>query len=119
MGFCHLHNPRTAAHLSLVLVVDGVEVEVRRVSGDTAWSAPLPATRGIFSVRQDPEGVGVAETTLPSLDSHDGGVRLDDAELEGVGKTVSDPVVDINLPCSLGHTSGLGVVNGVDTSRQV
>lgn len=58
----------------------------------------------------------MAETTLPSLDGHDGGVRLDDAELEGVGKTESDPVVDVDLPLALRHTPGLGVVDGVDTS---
>lgn len=61
----------------------------------------------------------MAKTTLPALDGHDGSVGLDDAELEGVGKTITDPVVDVNLPLALRHTSGLGVVDRVDTSGQV
>ena len=61
----------------------------------------------------------MAETTLPSLDGHDGSVWLDNTELQGVGESVSDPVVDVNLPLTLGNTSGLGVVDGVNTSRQV
>ena len=61
----------------------------------------------------------MAETALPALDGHDGSVGLDDAELEGVGETITDSVVDVDLPLALGHTSGLGVVDRVDTSGQV
>jgi hypothetical protein len=94
-----------------------VQVEVRGVGGDAVRQ--LNPTWGYVSLRQDPEGVGVSETTLPSLDGHDGSVRLDDAELESVSKTESDPVVDVNLPLTLGYASGLGVVDGVDTSREM
>lgn len=61
----------------------------------------------------------MSQTTLPSLDSHDGVIWLDDAQLQGVSESISDPVVDVNLPLTLGDTSGLGVVDGVDTSREV
>jgi hypothetical protein len=61
----------------------------------------------------------VTETTLPSLNGHDGVVGLDDGELEGVAESVSDSVVDVNLPLTLGNTSGLGVVDGVNTSGKV
>lgn len=61
----------------------------------------------------------MAETTLPSLNGHDGVVGLDNGELEGVAESVSDSVVDVNLPLTLRDTSGLGVVDGVNTSREV
>lgn len=61
----------------------------------------------------------MTKTTLPALDGHDGGVGLDDGKLEGVAETVTNPVVDVDLPLTLGNTSGLGVVDGVNTSREV
>lgn len=81
----------------------------------------------------------MAETTLPALDGHDGLLGLDDAEVERDAKTISehahmsariqpadtaetrspDTVVNVNLPLVAGDTAGLGVVHGVDASREM
>ena len=61
----------------------------------------------------------MAETTLPSLDGHDGSIRLDDAEVEGVAETESDTVVDVDLPLVGRDSSRLGVVDRVDTAGEV
>ena len=61
----------------------------------------------------------MSQTTLPSLNSHDGSIRLDDTEFQGVSESVSDPVVDVDLPLTLWDTPWFGVVDWVDTSRKV
>ena len=61
----------------------------------------------------------MSQTTLPSLNSHDGSIRLNDTQLQGVSKSVSDSVVYVNLPLTLWYTPWFGVVNGVNTSGEV
>ena len=61
----------------------------------------------------------VAESSLPSLDGHDGGLGADDVKVESDLETVADTVVDVDLPLLGRDTAGLGVENGVDTARKV
>lgn len=61
----------------------------------------------------------MAQTAPPALNSHDRLLRLNDAEVERGAETKPDSVVDVDLPLLGGDAAGLGVVNGVDTSRQV
>lgn len=61
----------------------------------------------------------MSETALPSLDSHDGSLWLDDTKGKSLLETIPDSVVDVNLPLVGRDASGLGVVDGVNTSREV
>jgi hypothetical protein len=69
--------------------------------------------------RENPQSVGMSQTTLPSLNSHDGSIRLDNTQLQGVSKSESDSVVYVNLPLTLWYTPWFGVVDGVNTSGEV
>jgi len=69
--------------------------------------------------RENPQSVGMSQTTLPSLNSHNSSIRLDDTQLQGVSKSESDSVIYVNLPLTLWYTPWFGVVNGVNTSREV
>lgn len=78
----------------------------------------------------------VAETALPSLDSHDGSLRLNDAQTKSDPETISakvsvdytsfvakgyvpNPVVNIDLPLLSRNTTGLREPDRVNTSREV
>jgi hypothetical protein len=61
----------------------------------------------------------MSQTTLPSLNSHDGCIGFDDAQLECVSESVSDSVVDVDLPLSLWYTPWFGVMDWVNTSGEV
>ena len=76
----------------------------------------------------------MAKTAAPSLDSHDGSLGLNDAELEGSLETVAgislcglgrqmndspNTVIHVGLPVRRGHAAGLGVVHWVYTAGQV
>ena len=107
---------------TLLGVIDRVQVKVRGVRGDAVLLAHLSKEEQNTKekdLRQDPESVGVSQTTLPSLNSHDGSIRLDDTESQGVSESVSDPVVDVDLPLTLWDTPWFGVMDWVDTSRKV
>jgi len=69
--------------------------------------------------RENPQSVGMSQTTLPSLNSHDSSIRLNDTQLQGVSKSESDSVIYVNLPLTLWYTPWFGVVNGVNTSGEV
>lgn len=69
--------------------------------------------------RENPQSVGVSQTALPSLNSHDSSIRLNDTQFQGVSKSVSDSVVYVNLPLTLWYAPWLGVVNRVNTSGKV
>lgn len=84
-----------------------------RLAAIQAWNATLE------DLRQDSERVGVAQTALPALNGNDGLVGPDDAHVQSVLQSIPDSVVDVDLPLGGGDTSGLGVVDGVDTSVQV
>ena len=43
----------------------------------------------------DPHGVGVAQSTLPSLNGNDGGTGLDDLEVETLSETIPDSVIHL------------------------
>ena len=69
--------------------------------------------------RENPQSVGMSQTTLPSLNSHNSSIRLNDTQLQGVSKSESDSVIYVNLPLTLWYTPWFGVVNGVNTSGEV
>jgi hypothetical protein len=69
--------------------------------------------------RENPQSVGMSQTTLPSLNSHNSSIRLNDTQLQGVSKSESDSVVYVNLPLTLWYTPWLGVVDRVNTSGEV
>ena len=75
--------------------------------------APIP------DLREDSEGVGVTQTSLPSLDGNDSLVGLNDVQGKGGLETEPDPVVNVDLPLSSRDATGLGVVDGVNTSVEV
>jgi hypothetical protein len=110
---------------SLVAVsVDRVKSQVGLVVGNTVKKVGVshyPATKheAVDNLRQDSEGVGVTQTALPALDGNDGLVGPDDTHVQSVLQPIPDSVVDVDLPLSGGDASGLGVVDGVDTSVQV
>lgn len=45
--------------------------------------------------RQDTKGVGVSQTTLPTLDCDDGGSSLDQIQLQGIAKTKPNAIVHL------------------------
>ena len=69
--------------------------------------------------RENPQSVGMSQTTLPSLNSHDGSIRLNDTQFQGVSKSESDSVIYVNLPLTLWYTPWFGVVDRVNTSGEV
>lgn len=52
-------------------------------------------------------------TSAPSLDSDDRVTLFDNVELERLGETVLDPVVDVLLPLAVRLGAGVGVEEGV------
>ena len=69
--------------------------------------------------RENPQSVGVSQTALPSLNSHDSSIRLNDTQLQGVSKSESDSVIYVNLPLTLWYAPWLGVVDRVNTSGKM
>lgn len=66
------------------------------------------------------QGVGVTHTTLPALDDNDGVALSQGAELDGVGDSPLDTLVDILLPVdSLKVGLLLGIQERVDATIQV
>jgi hypothetical protein len=61
----------------------------------------------------------MSQTTLPSLNSHNSSIRLNDTQFQGVSKSESDSVVHVNLPLTLWYTPWFGVVDRVNTSGEV
>lgn len=86
-----------------LVALDRVEVEVS----------------GVRRNGEDTKRVSVAKTALPSLDSHDGSLRLNDAQTESHPETISNPVVNVNLPLLSRNTAGFREPDGVNTSRKV
>lgn len=69
--------------------------------------------------REDTEGVGVAETTLPALYGDDRGASLDDVKVKAAAEAEPDTVVDVDLPLVALDAAGLGVPDRVDTTGEV
>jgi hypothetical protein len=63
--------------------------------------------------------VGGSSSSPPSLKSNDGVVLVNDTELETARETVTDTVVDVDLPSLVGNGLGLVVVHGVATAVEV
>ena len=61
----------------------------------------------------------MSETAFPALDSHDGSLRLDELEFKSLTKTISDPVVHVDLPFLGRHASRFGIIDWIDAARKV
>lgn len=116
--------PSEVEHESLVaLSVDRVQSQVSLVVRDPVDETRDQPSRAWLGdnqdSRQDSQGVGVTQSALPALDGNDGLVGPDDTHVESVLQSIPDSIVDVDLPLGGGDTSGLGVVDGIDTSVQV
>lgn len=70
--------------------------------------------------RNHTNGVGVAHTTAPSLNTDDAGTLLDNTKLDTVVDTPLQTTVDVYLPdLDVEVRLALGEVEGVDTAVQV
>jgi hypothetical protein len=100
--FTLLYFPNLESHLALC-TPQRHAFQIRRVGGHT----------------QDPERVGVAQSSLPALDGNDRRARLDDLELERTAQAEPNPVVHIQLPLRRLDAARFGVPERIAAPVQV